>query len=429
MCFAFRAIRFRRRAAHVTLALTSGFAMSSTVPAPGGESASPTRPSDAVLDRLAVEEQLDRVLASPLFRHSKRCSPLLRYVVLETLDGRGEALKERALGIAVFGRKATYDTNDDPIVRSSAAEVRKRIAQYYHEPGHETEVRIELTSGSYVPHFHAPTAPRGETAEIHPSAPPAVAVSSRLRRWAAIPAILLLILGAVSWWAVATTEGRHPDKAFWGPLIGSPSVILASGEVAEATGGGPISFAATNQGDRVGFADGLTMARVAALLGRRGATTEIRRAGELTLADLRRAPAILIGEMSNPWARLLEVELRFRFEWDLNSRVVHLVDQQRPGQPLWSLSLDTPYAAMKEDRAIITRVVDPRTEHAVLILAGCGRDGTIAAGEFVSEARYLELLGGQVQKGWSHRNLQVVIATDLIHGHSGPPRIIATHSW
>jgi hypothetical protein len=29
---------------------------------------------------------------------------------------------------------ADYDTNQDPIVRASAAEIRKRIAQHYHEP-------------------------------------------------------------------------------------------------------------------------------------------------------------------------------------------------------------------------------------------------------------------------------------------------------
>jgi len=48
----------------------------------------------------------------------------------------------------VFGRRADYDTNQEAIIRISAAEIRKRIAQYYHEPGHETELRIELPLGS-----------------------------------------------------------------------------------------------------------------------------------------------------------------------------------------------------------------------------------------------------------------------------------------
>jgi hypothetical protein len=69
----------------------------------------------------------------------------------------------------------------------------------------------------------------------------------------------------------------------------------------------------------------------------------------------------------------------------------------------------------------ITRVVDPRTEYAVLVLAGCGRDGTTAAGVFVSEPKYMEALAAQAPPGWSRRNLQVAIATDLIKVIPGFP--------
>src|ERR1017187_3713418 len=100
-----------------------------------------------------VRAQLARLLASPLFQHSKHYPGLLRYVVNETLEGRGGFLKERALGAEVFGRDPNYDPNADPVVRTSASEVRKRIAQFYHEPGHESEIRIELTSGSHTPEF------------------------------------------------------------------------------------------------------------------------------------------------------------------------------------------------------------------------------------------------------------------------------------
>src|ERR1017187_6871188 len=101
-----------------------------------------------------VKTQLARLLASPLFNHSKHYPSLLRYVVHEALEGRGRHLKERALGVEVFGRDPDYDSNADPVVRTSACEVRKRIAQYYHEPGHEAEIRIDLPSGSYIAEFH-----------------------------------------------------------------------------------------------------------------------------------------------------------------------------------------------------------------------------------------------------------------------------------
>src|SRR5260370_15735359 len=72
----------------------------------------------------AVRAQLARILASPLFNHSKHYPGLLRYVVIETLEGRGGHLKERALAAAVFRPEPTYDTHADPGGPTSACEGR-----------------------------------------------------------------------------------------------------------------------------------------------------------------------------------------------------------------------------------------------------------------------------------------------------------------
>ena len=108
------------------------------------------------LDAPQIQAQLERILANPLFKNSKRYPNLLRYVVEQTLDGHPGELKERTLGIEVFGRDPDYDTNLDPVVRTTAAEIRKRLAQYYQEPNHETELRIDLPLGSYAARFQAP---------------------------------------------------------------------------------------------------------------------------------------------------------------------------------------------------------------------------------------------------------------------------------
>ena len=84
----------------------------------------------ATLDSDAIRTQLDRLLYSSQFRNSKRCQSLLKYVVEETIDGRQDLLKERTIGVTVFGREPAYDTNQDAIVRNAAVEVRKRLAQY-----------------------------------------------------------------------------------------------------------------------------------------------------------------------------------------------------------------------------------------------------------------------------------------------------------
>jgi hypothetical protein len=393
------------------------------------------------IEREKILEELQRMLESSLFRRSKRCGMLLQYVVEETLAGRADYLKERAIGVAVFGRKPTYDTNEDPIVRTTAVEVRKRIAQYYHEAGHEGGVQIEVNSGSYVPQFHAPGGTRAAgamgKAEAAGSAPAAPVAASRLRTRTVVIGATALALSLCAIGIVVarslTFERRSPLDAFWAPLTRADGVILAMGDISELSGGPGApkapSFSETSQGDRVGFADGMTMARVAAVLQSHGTKFEIRRAGSLNLRDLRRSPAVLIGEMNNPWTRLVEGDMRFRFVWDQANHVVRLVDQQDPGKPLWQVDWNSPYSSLGEDRAIISRVVDPRTEHAVLVLAGCGRDGTAVAGEFVTEQKYLDLLVGRAPRGWSNKNMQIVIATDLINGNSGPPRIIATYFW
>jgi len=101
----------------------------------------------------AVHEQLEKLLADPLFSLSRRYPIMLRRIVEDTLSGRTQNLKERVLGMELFDRAADYDTNSDAIVRVTAAEIRKRIAQYYHNEKHASEIRIELPVGSYVAEF------------------------------------------------------------------------------------------------------------------------------------------------------------------------------------------------------------------------------------------------------------------------------------
>ena len=101
----------------------------------------------------AVRDELSRVLAHSLFRNSRRYPSLLRHIVERTLEGRAADLKERTLGVEVFGRDANYDTNVDPIVRISACEIRKRLTQFYQQDPSSGELRIELPLGSYVAEF------------------------------------------------------------------------------------------------------------------------------------------------------------------------------------------------------------------------------------------------------------------------------------
>jgi hypothetical protein len=100
-----------------------------------------------------VRAELNRLLESDQFKNSRRCRTLLSYVVEETIAGRSDQLKERMVGINVFGRDPDYETAEDPVVRNAAIEVRKRLAQFYVESGNGTSLRIDLHPGTYVPEF------------------------------------------------------------------------------------------------------------------------------------------------------------------------------------------------------------------------------------------------------------------------------------
>ena len=123
---------------------------------PDTHAATPPWTPETDAQRADVRAQLDRILASPLFVNSKRSAVLLKFVAEYVLDGKTEHLKERSLGLEVFQREPDYDTNRDPVVRTTAVEIRKRLAQYYLIPEHDREIRISFPAGSYVLEFRLP---------------------------------------------------------------------------------------------------------------------------------------------------------------------------------------------------------------------------------------------------------------------------------
>jgi TolB-like protein len=100
-----------------------------------------------------VRQALERLLASRRFARAERHSRFLRYIVDETLTGKGHQLKESLLGAEVFGRPADYDPRVDPVVRVEATKLRGRLEEYYREDGAAEPVVIDFPRGGYVPQF------------------------------------------------------------------------------------------------------------------------------------------------------------------------------------------------------------------------------------------------------------------------------------
>lgn len=87
------------------------------------------------------------------------------------------------------------------------------------------------------------------------------------------------------------------------------------------------------------------------------------------------------------------------------------------------------YSELTQDYAIVSRYSDPTTGQPVVIAAGLGENGTIAAGEFLTDARELADATRQAPRNWQSQNVEFVIATQVIEGKSACPRLVAAYYW
>lgn len=393
----------------------------STRPESGG-SPSPDPSSGAPVDSAAVREQLERLLENSLFRNSKRYPALLRHVVEATLEGRAAELKERLLGVQVFGRPTDYDTNVDPVVRTSAAEIRKRMAQYYLDTAHESELRIELPLGSYVPEFHWPARPAppaaAAPAPVAPTAPSAAMDESRPRAYLKLviaAALLALVAISALLWKRPWESPSALDQ-FWNPVLNTNvPVVLCAG---------------IHQGG-IPWPDALTLARITGIIGERKHAYQIRRQDLATFTELSQGPVILIGAFNDAWTLLLNQQSRFSFDRDASANWIS--DRQNPSSRKWSVDSNKLDAAghhvYNEDYAIVSRILDPRTGNIVVTAAGLHGYGTAAAGAFLTRGDYFLQFASGAPSGWQKKNLQIVIRTEVINGSSGPPRVVASYFW
>jgi hypothetical protein len=99
----------------------------------------------------SLQRHLKEVIEGDAFKGSHRSGQFLEYIILQAIAGQFDSLKERVIGMELFGRSASYDTGDDAIVRVTASDVRKRLLQHYGRYGATSEFRISLPSGSYIP--------------------------------------------------------------------------------------------------------------------------------------------------------------------------------------------------------------------------------------------------------------------------------------
>jgi len=390
-------------------------------------------PRDRAAEAVAVREALERVLASHAFKKSEQCQRFLRYVV----DHRGEPerLRERAIGIEVFGRKPDYDTAEDPVVRVRATEVRKRLAQAYGESGKDDGVRFEIPAGSYRVELRSS------------SAKPAAPVAVRTRpRWPWLVAALALLFAAAALWGLRRPAASTLDQ-FWQPMLTSPKPVLIycgrpvvyflSRELREKQWKTPGHYAldpdaalrgrdvipVTDQFVGIGNAD--TAVRLTALFANRKKAVEIRYADDLSFSDLRSAPAVLIGAFSNLWTLEMQGQLRFVFEQGKGGRRI----RDRKSDKTWQLAELAPDGKTPEDYAVVSRLVDSATGQVLVSAAGITQYGTRAAGELLTDEELLASALAKAPAGWQSHKLQVLLHAKVYKGIPAAPTVVAVDAW
>ena len=221
--------------------------------------------------RAALERHLDEIVEGAGFKGSQRSAQFLRYIVERAVAGRFDSLKERVIGVELFGRSPSYDTGEDAIVRVTASDVRKRLLQHYGSCEALPEFRISLPLGSYIPeitrehqgdgrsiesrdarvnsHANSSGSPAAQSESILPSPVPLVppGIPSAVpefaatrstawprRRWWLVIAILIAVVGwvvaGIMWKRIPRTENAPATVVPWSAFFSSsrPTHLITS---------------------------------------------------------------------------------------------------------------------------------------------------------------------------------------------------------
>jgi hypothetical protein len=371
----------------------------------------------------AVRQQLDLILSDPVFGHSRRYPAFLRYVVERTLEGGRDGIKERIIGVEALGRAPTYDSGQDPVVRTTAAEVRRRLAQHYQRMSRTPAVRIEIPVGSYVPEF-----------VFEPVLRPSGREQASGRWLTSRRAALVLLLAGIPATAALYLRAWSPtsQERFWAPLLSADgSLLVCVGPAAQN------AWRSTEVSQRSSYNSAAlhpvtinaatAAARIAGFLETHGKAFEMKSTESVEFAQLRERPIVAIGGNNNRWTLMVTRSLRYRFD----GADARILDSEQPQAPGWRRRVDRSSGQPKvvEDFAIVARVRDASTGKFVLAIGGIGHHGTTAAGEFVTDPDRLSAFASHLPRGWERRNLEVVLQTTVVDDVAGPPHVVASAFW
>lgn len=168
-----------------------------------------------------AREELERILDEDNAKLPPRRKKMLRYIVEETLAGRGSKLNAVPIAQSVFNRGERFDHQSDPVVRIEAHRLRRDLETYYANSGRNNPLRITIPKGHYIAHFEFADGSNGdplpEQRKQATAGNFARSVGQKLFRPALFAALLITLGGAYHW--------LHSDKAVSSRPVG-PGVLV-----------------------------------------------------------------------------------------------------------------------------------------------------------------------------------------------------------
>ena len=369
---------------------------------------------------------------------------MLRYITEQTLDGHPELLKERTIGIEVFGRSADYDTHEDPVVRISASEIRKRLAQFYRDAKSEPAIEFRLPLGTYIPQIlkrvDSTALPEQAQSVNEPStASPQLNSATMSHLWYWIAASVLLALLIVGWGYsryVARADSGNLVERVWLPLLENPNpVLISTGRPVNPVAVGPEPADISIQDHiirpefRVSTTTAKAIANIAGYLQIHKKPFTIHDSESNALSDFHERPVVLVNANDNKWTLQLTKDARFQFAHDAAPGVTYIRDANHPAMHDWYVNFLQPFHKQTVDYAIVSRFLSSTTHGPVVVIAGISSNGTEAAGEFVVEQDKLAELFRQAPVNWHGDNFEAVLKVEVVDGNTGNSTVIASQFW
>lgn len=415
----------------------------------------------------AIRNHLKQIAASVEFKNSGRSREFLIVTVEKALAGRFDELKERVLGVELFDRSTAYDTAEDSIVRVTACDVRRRLARYYSGTGKDSELRLSIPAGSYIPEFHwveaaalavEPTAAAVSPHEDRVIPEPGTPLRAPSAWWVYLAATFAL--GMLTWGVGARifTDKKNPLTLPWSALLQNGrrlQIVVADTEISKMQTFGGYNLSLSDYANHIyrpaeisippdvkslldtfrGQSMGATDVAISLAISQRAFAmaqpVSILPARSVQLRDFRTDDNfVMLGSpRSNPWTSLFQDRLDFQFVYDAaKSEEVVRNRKARKGEQ----GTYTPSAkgwGTGQAFGLVSFISNPNQTGHALLLAGSSAEATDAASKFALNPDMVAALlrSNGISPSGSPVSFQVLLRVNTMAGSANTFDVVAFH--